>query len=134
MNKLLFLFFFSTHTCFGQINDSLASVCDSVCDSVYAFVDEEAEFPGGMVEMKKYIFKNIEWSGPDVNLKGTIFLQFIVRQNGTVVKAHVLKGVNTDMDKMAIDLIQKMPNWTPAKINGVPVCSEIRLPISIHLN
>ena len=119
--------------CFSQANDSLSIVCDSF----YTFVDEEAEFPRGKIELKKFISQNIEYpEGLELeNLPiGKIYLNFIVLNNGTIAQTDIENGMSNEWNKVAMDLIQKMPNWIPAQINGVPVCSEIRYPIFITLN
>ena len=98
---------------------------------------EDAEFPGGYEKMQAYIAENmngkslIDSSG---TLDGTyrVIVKFDVEMDGSIRNAAVEKStVNCPpCEKAALRLVQNMPNWTPAKMNGLPIVSPVRLPLS----
>lgn len=101
---------------------------------VYTMVEEMAEYPGGIQAMGNFIKTNIiipkEVSKDKI--AGKVFLKFIVFEDGTIKDVNVLKGVTgcEACDKESVRVIQMMPTWTPAKINGKPVKCYYTLPIS----
>lgn len=100
--------------------------------TIYLFPDVEATFPGGNGELLSYISKNINYPEVDVtDFNGKIYLEFVVERNGEVSNVQIVRGGSLEFDKMATELIRKMPNWNPALINGKPVRSKVRLPIFI---
>jgi protein TonB len=98
---------------------------------------EDAEFPGGYVKMQAYIAENmnvnsiIDSSG---SLDGTyrVIVKFDVEKDGSISNAAVEKStVNCPpCEKAALRLVQNMPKWTPAKMNGLPIVSPVRLNLS----
>ena len=111
----------------------------SQCDTSTAvdFPDVEAEFPGGVAQMKKFLQENIEL--PEVQLcsmgfTGRVYLTFIVCDDGSIRNIQIKRSnANFELERIAISVIEKMPNWIPAEVNGQPVTSRCRLPISINL-
>ena len=89
--------------------------------------------------MKRFIADNIVY--PEIErcslgqFTGRIYLKFIVCENGSIynIECERTSG-DIELDQNAIDLIEKMPNWIPAKDqNDKPVNSFVRLPIVICL-
>ncbi|MGV3612762.1 MAG: energy transducer TonB [Fluviicola sp.] len=104
---------------------------------VYDIVDENADFPGGMSALRKYLSDNIAY--PERALKnkieGKCYIQFIITDLGKVENIVVKKGVTDcpECDAESVKAIEKMPLWTPGKINGKPVNSFFSLPVSFKL-
>jgi len=100
-------------------------------------VEEMPEFPGGVVEMMKYIQKTILYPqmAKEAGLEGKCFLKFVIMPNGKIVNIEVLKGVPgcRECDKEAIKTLQKMPLWKPGKQNGKTVPVFFNLPINFEL-
>jgi periplasmic protein TonB len=121
-----------------QMDADQTTLADSVNipeEPVYTIVDEMPNFPGGDVELMKYFQKNIDYttfSATDENMS-TIYIQFIVDSKGKASKAKLLKPYNKENEKKIIEVINKMPQWKPGKLNGKPVNVLYNLPIKIHL-
>lgn len=104
---------------------------------VYDIVDENAEFPGGVAALRKYLSENIAY--PERALKnkieGKCYIQFIVTESGEVENIVVKKGVTDcpECDAESVKAIEKMPLWTPGKINGQNVNSRFSLPVTFKL-
>lgn len=106
-------------------------------DTIYSFVDEPAEFPGGGEALKKYISDNLNY--PEVakenGLEGKCYLQFIVSMHGYVSNVKIKRGVTDcpECDVEAIRLVKGMPKWIPGKVNGKNVNTTFSLPITFKL-
>ena len=113
---------------------SAFSQCDST--DIVDFPDVDATFPGGNVEMMRFIKENVEYPELDESLveSGRIYIEFIVCQDGSITNIAFRREVNENLKKMSIDLISKMPNWIPAEHGGKIVASKCRIPITICFN
>ncbi len=105
---------------------------------VFTVVEEMAEFPGGMQEMRNFIRINIvfpEIVRADPKFEGCkVFLKFIIDESGDLVEPEVLKGCSyKECDEEALRVIKLMPKWKPARMTGRNVCSYFNLPVSFKL-
>ncbi len=107
-------------------------------DMIYDIVDEPADFPGGVVALKKYMAENLRYPQMAVEneLQGKCYLQFIVTETGEITNIKVKKGVPNcpECDKEAIRLVKSMPKWIPGKKKGKAVDSTFTLPVTFRLN
>lgn len=101
----------------------------------FSKLDVEAEYPGGMKALYKFISENINYpaDSKEANIQGKVFVQFTVSHLGTIKDAKVLKGVNKEIDAESLRVINLMPEWTPAEQHGAPVSSVFTLPIAFKL-
>ena len=113
------------------------SIIEDNPPKIFTIVQEMPEFPGGQIEMIKYIQKNIVYppSAREAGINGTCYLSFVVNEDGTISNVEVLKGVPgcPECDKEAIRVIKSMPLWIPGKQNGKEVKVLINLPIHFVL-
>jgi protein TonB len=104
---------------------------------IFTIVEEQAEFPGGIAEMQKFIQKNLQYPSMarEAGLSGRCFLKFVVNETGTISNVEILKGVPgcQDCDKEAIRVVKAMPAWKPAKMTGKSVKCYFNLPISFKI-
>ncbi len=104
---------------------------------IFTIVEEQAEFPGGIAEMAKYIQKTLQYPAMarDAGISGKCFLKFIVNENGDISNVEVLKGVPgcSDCDKEAKRVVNSMPKWKAAKMTGKAVKCYFNLPISFKI-
>jgi len=63
-------------------------------------------------------------------IKGRVFIRFVVRKDGKIDKVHLVKGPNDDCNFEAIRVIKMMPAWQPASDKGDAVSAYHVLPIS----
>lgn len=108
--------------------------CDTSTEVVFP-AEIDAQFPGGISAMKRFIQDNLEYpkiTGHSCHqFSGRVYLQFIVCDDGSIQNIELMRPSNSEFDQIAIDLIKKMPNWIPAEENGQAVTSKVRLPITI---
>lgn len=107
-----------------------------IVDSIYTIVDEDAEFPGGFSEFLKFLRTNFVYPSEysEICFQGKLIVKFVIRKDGTCTDFRVLRGIpgGPQFDKSTLDLMKKMPNWKPARINGKEVDSYFILPVTIH--
>ncbi|MGE0568992.1 MAG: energy transducer TonB [Bacteroidia bacterium] len=104
---------------------------------IFTIVEEQAEFPGGIAELGKYIQKTLQYPpmAREAGLSGRCFLKFVVNETGTISNVEILKGVPgcPDCDKEAIRVVKSMPKWKPAKMTGKSVKCYFNLPINFKI-
>lgn len=94
-----------------------------------------AEFPGGFEAMADYVAKSVVYpeKAKTDGVQGKVFVQFVVEKDGSVNEATVMRGISTECDEMALQVVKAMPNWKPATFKGKPVRSKFVLPINFVL-
>lgn len=99
------------------------------------FPDVEAEFPGGAVELQRWIGTNIIYPETSIVMEeqGRVYLTFVVGADGKISDVDVTKGVSKDLDREAKRIIRNMPNWKPGEVDGKRVPTRCRLPIVFTL-
>jgi TonB family protein len=101
-------------------------------DSIYISPTIAPSFVGGIDAMKAFFAQNLKI--PEVmkgqEIKGRVFIRFVVRKDGKVDKVHLVKGPNDECNFEAIRVIKMMPTWQPASDKGDAVSAYHVLPIS----
>lgn len=104
---------------------------------IFTVVEEMPEFPGGPMEMMKYIQKNIQYPAMarEAGISGKCFLKFVVNGDGTISDSQILKGVPgcPECDKEAMRVVKSMPKWKAGKQNGRSVPVYFNLPINFTI-
>ncbi|WP_300695492.1 energy transducer TonB [uncultured Bacteroides sp.] len=77
---------------------------DTDADKVYDNVDVMPEYPGGMVEMLRFISRNMEYPKEcsENGIQGKVLVKFIISKDGVVYNARIEKGINAGLDKEAL--------------------------------
>jgi len=104
-------------------------------DEIFMGVEQEAEFPGGLNELMKFLKKNVSYpaAAQRANISGKVILQFVVEKDGTVGQIKVLKSVGFGCDEEAVRVVKAMPRWSPGRQNGRAVRVYYTLPVSYTL-
>jgi protein TonB len=101
----------------------------------FVVVEEMPMFPGGDAELLKYIAENTIY--PEVakenNIQGRVIVRFCVTAKGGVSQVSVLKGVDPELDKEAIRVVNTLPPFKPGKQGGKPVPVWYMVPITFTL-
>jgi len=95
----------------------LVLICNAGCQTN---VDSASvpSFPGGKVELDRYIKENMKWTQGQQTIEGTVFVSFIVDSNGNIDNVRVTKSLCESCDIEAARIVKSMPNWLPAKKKG----------------
>lgn len=91
----------------------------------------DAEFPGGVKGLQKYINENVMYpeSAIDRGEQGKVFMEFVVEKDGSISSIKVKKGLSKDLNKESIRVVKSMPPWIPGYVDGLPARTRCRLPI-----
>lgn len=94
-----------------------------------------AEFPGGMAELRKYLFDNCQYpeSARQAGWQGVVMLEFVVEKDGRIGQVNVLRSVCPALDEEAIRVVKGMPKWKAGENNGQKCRSFFQLPITFSL-
>ena len=105
-------------------------------DSGYSKVDKMPEFPGGEMELNKFIYQNLQYPiGADIQkIEGKVVIEFIVNYRGEPLNFKIVKGIGYGCDEEALRVAHSMPRWIPGEINGDPVNTHLFLPVRFKLN
>ena len=101
----------------------------------FVVVEEMPMFPGGETELLKYISEHTQY--PEVakenNIQGRVVVRFCVTSKGGVNQVSILKGVDAELDKEAIRVVNTLPAFKPGKQGGKPVPVWYMVPITFTL-
>lgn len=101
----------------------------------FVVVEEMPMFPGGETELLKFISENTTY--PEIakenNIQGRVIVRFCVTAKGGVSQVSILKGVDPELDKEAIRVVNALPTFKPGKQGGKPVPVWYMVPITFTL-
>ena len=105
-------------------------------EPVFKVVEKQPSYPGGDDARIKFLVENIKY--PEVAMKkgirGTVYVTFVVKSDGSVSDVKVLRGIGGGCDKEAVRVVKLMPKWIPGEDKGKPVNVQYNLPIKFALN
>lgn len=105
-------------------------------DRVYDVVDQMPQFPGGHEKLKEFIEKNRRYpkSLQDRGIQGRVVVTFVVKKTGRISHAKVARGVDPALDREALRVVRKMPQWIPGKVGGKNVDVKYTIPVDFRLH
>ena len=104
-------------------------------NKVYETVEQMPEYPGGVVEMTKFLQRNIQYpaNAAKNEVEGRVILQFVVEKDGQIGEVKVVRSVDPELDAEAMRVVKSMPNFIPGRQDGKPVAVWYTIPISFKL-
>ncbi|MBN2893300.1 MAG: TonB family protein [Bacteroidales bacterium] len=92
-------------------------------------------FPGGDIELRKIIANNIKYpiKAAENEIQGRVWVGFIVEKDGSIIDVEVLRGIHPLLDKEAIEVVEKLPAWTPGQKDGENIRFSYIIPINFSL-
>ena len=105
-------------------------------DKAYTIVDEIPEYVGGFDSLRTHIQRTLKYpaNARQKGIEGRVFVSFVVTKEGDVVNPAIAKGVDTELDKEALEVVSSFPKWVPGRQNGEAVDVKFVIPISFKLN
>ena len=101
--------------------------------TVFMIVESFPQFPGGEVELLKYIRNSIKHPGGTGESAGTLIVNFIVEKDGNISNVKIVRAMpgpdGNIFDAEALRIVKSMPKWKPGMQNGKPVRVSYNLPI-----
>ncbi len=105
-------------------------------NEIFTIVEQMPEYPGGNEQLINYLATNINYpqQAKDKGIQGRVFINFIVKKDGSIDSIKVIKGIGEDCDKEAVRVISNMPNWKPGMQRGKAINVSYNIPIKFTLD
>lgn len=105
-------------------------------DQPFVSVELMPQFPGGEMEMIKFIRYNVQYPtrATEMHISGTVLVNFVIDRDGKITRLKVIRGIGGGCDEEAVRVLSKMPTWSPGKQGGKTVLVSFTVPIKFTLN
>ena len=102
-------------------------------DEVISFrvVEDLPQFPGGAVEMMKWLQRNLKYPpvAQERKIQGKVVAEFIVNKDGSLTDFKVVKSLNSMCDREVLRVLRMMPRWTAGVQNDQPCRTKVCIPV-----
>ena len=106
-------------------------------DDVVSFrvVEDLPQFPGGAVEMMKWLQRNLKYPpvAQERKSQGKVVAEFIVNKDGSLTDVKVVKSLNPLCDREVLRVLRMMPRWTAGIQNDQPCRTKVCIPVVFKL-
>nr|MBP7473219.1 energy transducer TonB [Prevotella sp.] len=101
----------------------------------YHVVEQMPEFPGGWVELMKWLQKNLKYPylAQQQKIQGEVVVTFIINKDGSIANIRLAKSVNPFLDREALRVIHMMPKWKPGMENDKVCRTMMAIPVAFSL-
>lgn len=98
-------------------------------------VEDLPQFPGGAVEMMKWLTRNLKYpENARIRKKqGRVVAQFNINPDGSVSDIKIIKSVDMQLDSETLRVLKMMPAWKPGIQNGKPCKTRVVVPVWFRL-
>ena len=102
-----------------------------VTSEAFTYVEKMPEFAGGQAALLRYLREHLRYPSQALReqVEGRVFMSFVVRADGAIAEATVLKGLGAGLDEEALRVVRQMPAWTPGYQARHAVAVRFTLPI-----
>jgi len=103
---------------------------------IFTVVEENPGYPGGEVEMRKFLQENMKYPqmARESGIQGTVYVTFVVEKDGNITDVRILRGIGGGCDEEAMRVVRSMPRWNPGKQRGQAVRVQFNLPVRFVLS
>lgn len=132
---LIITLILANHFAFAQ-NESKTVTSDTKTALDTTNSQEEAEYPGGMVALMKFITTSLLYpiECADKNIQGKVYVEFVIDELGKVGNVKIKRGIHPLLDAEAMRIVLLFPEWKPAINNGKNVKQRFTLPINFIIH
>lgn len=104
------------------------------CDTtLHQFCEKEPEFPGGIGALYQFLGDQIIFDfKPEESIYFKVYLQFDVLCDGRMTNIVVFNSKKEKLPFRIKNGEEKIPIWTPAYSEGVPIRMRMTFPVNIH--
>lgn len=97
--------------------------------------ETQPAFPGGTSALYTFLNDNIQYprAARESNIQGTVYVKFVVWNDGSIRDATVLRGIGFGCDEEALRVVKMMPKWSPGLQRTMPVNVQMVLPVKFVL-
>ena len=122
-----------------EVKDSMVvnsfSLQKGSADTIYTFLERPPEYIGGHEKLIRDIRANVRYprSARKQGIDGIVYVQFTIDKQGNLIAPQVLRGIQSDCDKIALQAVSKLNRWSPGLAHNKPVLVRFVLPIKFTL-
>lgn len=111
--------------------DSNSVVKKDVEEEVLKVAEVMPTYPGGEKALMEFIKNNVKYpaSAKSAGITGTVYIEFEVGKDGTIRNAAVTRGISTELDAAALEVVMRLGKFNPAINGGKPVAVKMVLPV-----
>jgi periplasmic protein TonB len=126
----LFIFFCFAFTLFAQNKTQQVTTDDEIFDNKN--VDTPAEFKGGKDTLMTWLRDNKEYPQKAIKkrIQGSVIVILAIDENGKVIDFYIESDTDKLLNKEALRVVSKLPNFSPAIHKGKKVKVYFELPIT----
>lgn len=94
-------------------------------------VEKAPKFPGGLHAFYQFIADSLQMPDKEfaVFSNKLVIARIVIGTTGKIVFADIEKAVNENYNNAALEMIKKMPDWSPGIQNGHAVPTSVSIPI-----
>ena len=83
------------------------------------------------IAFREYVSQNFIYPEElyDANVSGMLFVEYVVKKDGSVGDVKILRGVHPLLDAEAVRVISSSPKWSPGIQNGKAVDFKYQFPL-----
>jgi TonB family protein len=99
-------------------------------------VYREAQPVEGFSHLYKYFSTELKYPEEAIrdSIQGLVTVTFMIDSQGRPGKISILNSLGPLFDAEAIRLVNNMPAWRPATIDGKPIAAKFSLPLNFQFN
>ncbi len=103
--------------------------------SIGIVAEKMPEFPGGEDALLNYVKSKARFTplAAEYKITGTMYVSFVVDENGKVIMPKIERGLGYGMDEMLLSVVKSIPDFEPAEQNGQKVKIRMMLPVKFEL-
>lgn len=101
----------------------------------YKIVDKMPLYPGGDLELRKFIATNIKYpkEAREAGISGKVFVKFVVTKEGKVDNVSIARGVHASLDNESVRVVKLLSDWKPGEQDSKKVNVWYTVPINFQL-
>jgi periplasmic protein TonB len=115
---LIFVVSFFTFSLFAKNEMQTDTIINKIFDNKY--VDTPAEFKGGSIAFSKWHNQNLVYpaAAREKSITGKVIAVLTIDEEGKIIDAYVTSKTHELLNQTVLDLIKKMPKFSPATHKG----------------
>lgn len=105
-------------------------------NTIYSAYDEAPVFKGGTVGISQFVGTNLKFpkKARKNNVTGDVVVEFVIEKDGSVGDVNITQSLTPECDQAVVDMVKKMPKWTPGKKDNKDVRVLYTMPISFKFD
>lgn len=102
---------------------------------VFMATEVPPSYPGGSRALRKFLGRNLNYPNDAMaeGVEGKVVVQFVVKSDGSLEKPKIIQSLGFGCDEEVLEIVSKMPRWSPGLMAGKPVNSSYSLPVVFRL-